>query len=274
MIMATEEELAFTREDFTSLMSYIKFSNGNRLRETDFVDKDKYTMWWLLDLELCDYAVVMVDGLRGSGKSLFGAWLADRNNKLFGKGVTTNCRLKDTFGEFDMIDEKIFIDEWVKLTELADREDANELIKNIAELTKYSMFFNRTITIDEARKWIWRRRPNARILKYIGELIDVCRHNHDVIVFSCANLENIADVHTVWDNRTHEINCSFNTTYKGYATYSIKHRNTGKVRWLHLSAVENAHLWESENLVGMSKPITKQQLNDAYRRMAMKNESN
>lgn len=270
MAMIKEEELAFERNDFTSMISWMKYRNGERLRDFDFTDKNKYTMWWLLDLELVDYAVVMVDGRKGSGKSLFGAWLADRNSKLFSKGVTTNCKLKDTFGQFNFIDEQLFINEWVKLTELADREDANELINNIIELTKYSMFYNRTIIIDEARKWIWKRRPNARILQYIGELIDISRHNHDVIVFSGANLERIADVQTVWENRTHEINCSFSTTYAGHATYSIKHINTGKIRWLHLSAPNNAHLWESENLIGMSKPITKKQLQDAYKSIRMK----
>lgn len=267
MVTTVKEELAFCRDDFTTYISWIKYCRGEKLREFDFVDKDKYTMWFLLELELVNFAVVMVDGLKGSGKSLFGAWVADRNNKLFGKGVTTNCKLKDTFGQFNLVDEKIFINEWIKLTELADRDDSNDLIRNIVELTKYSMFYNRTILIDEARKWIWKRRPHSRMLQYIGELIDVSRHNHDVILFSCANLEHIADVQTIWENRTHEVNCSFNTTYRGYATYSIKHRNTNKIRWLHLEASKYAALWESESLVGMSKPLSKKTLTDAFKQM-------
>lgn len=260
------EDLAFRREDFAYEISWKKYLNSEKLRDFDFISKDNYDRYWLMDIELVDYAVVIVSGLKGSGKSLIGTWLAKTNKDLFGKGATLNYRPKDAFGYYNYMTEQTFLDEWVKLTELADREDCNEIINNLAELTNKSQFYNRSIIIDEAKKWVWKRRSSSRMLGYVTELVDLSRHNHNVMLFMCPNAENIVDRITIWEGRTHEIYCSFNTSFQGFATYQIVHRNTGKVRWLHLSAEKYSDLWESNNLIAMSRPITKKMMNEAQAR--------
>lgn len=266
-------ELAFRREDFAYEISWQKFLHGERLRPLDFRDQQKYTMYFLLDLELVDYAVIVLGGLKGGGKSLFATWLAKQNKDLFGKGATMNYRLYDNFGEYNYINKQTFIDEWVKLTSLADREDTNSLIERLVELTKYSAFYNRTIVFDEAKKWVWKRRPMAKTLEYCSELVDIVRHNHNVMVFACPNAENIVDVETIWEGRTHEIHCGFNTTYLGCATYQIKHRNSGKIRTLHLPADKWGQYYETHNLIGMSIPITAKDVKDARKREEMTNQA-
>jgi len=261
-----QEELAFKRTDFAYEMSWERYLKGLKLKDFDFVDPDNYTRYFLMDIELVDYAVAIVSGLKGSGKSLMGTWLADTNKRLFGKGATLNYRPKEAFGAYNYMTEQTFLDEWVKLTELADREDSNEIINNLAALTSASQFYNRTIVIDEAKKWVWKRRSSSRMLGYVTELVDLTRHNHNVMLFACPNAENIVDRITIWEGRTHEIYCSFNTSFPGYATYQIVHRNTGKTRWLHLSAEKYSNLWESNNLIAMSRPITKKQMNEAQAR--------
>jgi hypothetical protein len=72
--------------------------------------------------------------------------------------------------------------------------------------------------------------------------------------------------YTVLNDRTHEVHCSFNTHYVGCATYAIKHINSGRVRWMHLPARKFGYLWNSWNLIGMSKPITSKQLKEAQKR--------
>lgn len=263
------EELAFTREDFAYEISWQKFLHGERLRPLDFKDEDKYTIYFLLELELVDYAVVIISGLKGSGKSLFDTWISYKLKQLFGKGATLSYRPKDSFGEYEYINEQLFIDEWVKLTELADREDSNSLIENLRELTRYSAFYNRAIAFDEARKWVWKRKPNAKLLGYIGELVDLVRHNHNVILFSCPSADKVVDEITIWDNRTHEIHCGFNTTYLGCASYQIRHRNSGKIRTLHLPANVWGQYFETHNIIGMSKPVTKKDIDDARKRHDM-----
>ena len=264
--IAERKGLLFDREDFAYEISWNKYLRGEKLRDFDFISKDNWIRHFLLDIELIDYAVVIVSGQKGSGKSLIGTWLAHTNKRLFGKGATLNYRPKEGFGNYDYMTEQSFLDEWVKLTELADREDSNEIINNLAELTKRSKFYNRTIMIDEAKKWVWKRRSSSRMLGYVTELVDLSRHNHNVMLFACPNAENIVDRITIWEGRTHEIYCSFNTSFQNHATYQIIHRNTGKVRWLHLSAENHSNLWESNNLIAMSRPITKKMMNEAQSR--------
>lgn len=263
MTMTQVKETYFKREDFAYEISWKKYLNGELLRELDFVNKELYTKWWLIDFNLVEYAVLVISGEKRSGKSLFMTWLAKRLRDYFGKGVTLNYRPKEAFGEYDYIVEQSFLEEWVKLTELADRKDTNLLVHHLEELTKLSKFYNRFIGIDEARKWVWKRRPSARILKYMGELIDLVGHNHLVVAFACPRAERVVDEITIWENRTHEVYCGFNTMYLNHATYNIKHKDTGRIRTLHLSAPDNANLWETHNIIAMSRPITKKQ-EDAY----------
>jgi hypothetical protein len=263
MIDTRVDNLTFKREDFAHEISWQKYLNKEFLRPLDFIDPENYTKHFLMDLELINYAVMVISGQKRSGKSLLLTWLAKKLRDYFGKGVTLNYRPKAAFGEYDYLTEQTFVDEWVKLTELADRKDANTLINRLSELTQYSKFFNRFIGIDEARKWVWKRKPTARILGYMGELIDLSGHNHLVIAFACPNAEKVVDEYTVWDNRTHEVYVGFNTVYWNHATYQIKHINSGKVRTLHLSAPDNAHLWETHNLISMSRPVTKHQMDEA-----------
>ncbi len=260
------EELAFNREDFAYPQSWERFLKGERMHEFDFKDKDNYIRYILIDIEWVDWAVVVVSGLKRAGKSLLGTWVAMNNKRLFGKGATLNYRPKEGFGGYNYINEQSFLDAWVKLTEMADREDANHIIDDLQQMTKDSEFYNHAVIIDECKKWVWKRKPNARILAYMAELVDIAAHNHNIMFFMCPNAENIVDVNTIWEGRTHEVYCSFGTKYPGYASYYIKNRNTGKERWLHLSAADNSHLWESWNLIAMSKPITKKQMNEALNR--------
>lgn len=281
MTTMVQDELLFSREAFASSISWLKYQNGHKLKPYDFIDKVDYTKYFLISLELNNWGVVIIDAPKGGGKSLFGTWLSYWNKKLFGKSATINFRPKNDpqmtddeneryhFGNYNFINQQIFVDEWVKLTELAEREDANEIINNISELTKFSIFYNSTIFFDEAKKWVWKRIPNARLLRFVAELVDVARHNHNVMLFACPDAEKIVDETTILEGRTHIVHCSFNTTYPKHATYSIQHRYSGRVEWLHLSAPAHSHLWESENLIGMSKPITKKQMDDAYKRLEL-----
>lgn len=261
-----EEELAFNKDDFAYAISWQKYLKGEKLQEFDFVEKDNYTRYLLLSLEMVDFALIVLDGLKGSGKTMFLTWLGHELKRLFDKPSTLNYRPKDAYGDFDYLTEQVFLDEWVKLTELADREDCNELVNDIARLTEYSSFYNRFIGIDEARKWASKYKNNSRLLGYIGELIDVSRHNHNVIAFSMPNAFDMLNKDTVLENRTHVISCGFNTTYYGHASYCIKHRNSGRTQWLHLPAKKLSHLWESWSLIAMSRPITKKQLEEAQAR--------
>jgi hypothetical protein len=267
MVIQTEkEQLAFSRDSFTHELSWKKFLDDKNLVKEDFIDKDDYARYYLLSLELVDYANVIITGQKGGGKSLWMTWLAHELSRLFDKPSTLNYRPKDGFGDYHYLTEQSFLDEWVKLTEVADRKDANEISKNLRELTKFSVFYNHTIGIDEARKWATKYRSNARILGYIGELVDLSRHNHNVILFAMPNAFNMLNRDTVLENRTHEVHCSFNTHYWGCATYAIKHINSGKTRWMHLSAKKFSHLWQSWNIIGMSRPITKKQMDEAQKR--------
>lgn len=263
----TEQEYYFKREDFAYPQSWDKYRKGLSLKPYDFVSPEKYMQHFLILFELVNYAVIVVSGQKRSGKSLLltkmGQWLRD----WFGKGVTMNFRPKDEFGEYDYLTEQTFIEEWVKLTELADRQDANQLINELTKLTQFSKFYNRFIAIDEARKWVWRRKPTARLLGYCGELVDLSGHNHLVIAFACPNAEMVVDEVTIWENRTHEVYVGFGTVYSGYATYTIKHRNSGRMGQFHINAAENAHLWETHNLISMSRPISRKQMEEALNKV-------
>jgi hypothetical protein len=266
----TEEEievkdLFFERNDFIYRESWIKYIRGAKLRKEEFKDEDKFWMYFLLRLDIVNYAVIIIDGLKRSGKSLFASWLAWQLRRLFGKNATLNYHPKEGFGKYHYINEELFIEEWVKLTKLADREDANQLIHDLTKMTALSPFYNATIVIDEAKKWAWKRKPNARLLGYLLELADLVGHNHNVMLFMCPNAEKVVDFN-IWDGRTHVIHPSFNTVYKNCATYSILNRNTKQVEWLHLPAPKYGFLWESENLIAMGRPLTKKQVNDALKR--------
>lgn len=266
LIEQTQEQSLFNREDFAFNISYEKFLKSEPLHEHDFASNDAWTRYFLLDLELVNWAVVIVSGKKRSGKSCLGTWLAYELKRLFDKGVTMNYHPKPAFGKYDYITELSFLEEWVKLTELADREDSLELINNLAALTEYSKFYNRTLVIDEAKKWVWRRKSNSRLVMSIGELTDLAGHNHNVMLFMCPDAEMVVDRVAIWEGRTHEVYCSFNTTYWGCASYMIRHVNTGKTRWMHLPVKKFAHLWESENIIAMSRPITKKQMDEAQAR--------
>jgi hypothetical protein len=256
----------FHRDMFTSDVAWYKFTNGKNLTESDFVDKDNYSRYFFLGLEIVDFANVIITGQKGGGKSLWMTWLAYELNRLFNKPATLNYHPKEGFGDYHYLTEQSFLDEWVKLTGEADRTDVNIKSTELERLTKFSVFYNHVIGIDEARKWATKYRSNGRILGYIGELVDTSRHNHNIILFAMPNAFNMLNRDTVLENRTHEVHCSFNTHYWGCATYAIKHINSGKTKWMHLSAKKFSHLWQSWNIIGMSRPITKKQMEDAQKR--------
>ena len=267
---------AFNKEWFNpanKYRSWQRFLEGKALRESDFLEKDNYTRYFLLNMELVDWATVVITGQKRSGKSLFMVWLASTLREMFSKGITLNFRpregnyeAKEGFGKYFYLTEQTLLDENVKITELAERKDANELTEQINYLTTLSSLYNHIIGLDEARKWLGKYKQNGRISQVLTELKDLAGHYHNIFLYSMPNALEELGRYTVLNDRTHEIHCSFNTHFVGCSTYAIKHINTGRVRWMHLPAKKFGYLWNSWNLIGMSKPITSKQLKEAHQK--------
>jgi hypothetical protein len=262
---------AFNKEWFSSERGWYRFTEGKALKESDFIDKDHYTRYFLLNLELVDWATVVITGQKRSGKSLFMVWLASTLREMFRKGVTFNFRpregdydRKEGFGEFFYLTEQSLLDEHVKVSQLADRQDAHDLTVQVEYLTSLSPLYNHVIGLDEARKWLGKYKQNGRIAQDLSELKDLAGHYHNIFLYSMPNALEELGKYTVLNDRTHEVHCSFNTHYVGCSTYAIKHINSGRVRWMHLPAKKFGYLWNSWNLIGMSKPITSKQLKEAH----------
>jgi len=129
-------------------------------------------------LETC----ALLTGKKGRGKTLSAIAIAWQLRELFGRHVVTvgsKAGLKPSFGPFTYLDEKMFLGELEKLTEVTRVSD-NELsaaIDNVLRSMGISVIGS-TMLFDEAYKLFDCRTPSDKVVRVFGHFISQQRHYH------------------------------------------------------------------------------------------------
>lgn len=131
-------------------------------------------------LFFADFAegVTVIEGRKGSGKTLFSVCIAYKLRELFGRPVICDFRPSDLFGPYSFLDEKLFVSELEKISDCAKYTPQNEVDLAV----KWSLEKNNvklqdsTIILDEAYRYFDARTPSDRLVRVFGYFISQSRH--------------------------------------------------------------------------------------------------
>ncbi len=125
---------------------------------------------------------VLLEGKKGKGKSLAITAIAWQLKDIFNKPVVIiGSKLgleRSVFGDFIEIDERAFIDELGKISEItrSTPEDTTKLAINETLQTMGVNILNATIVFDEAYKLFDSRNPQDKLVKLFGYFVAQSRH--------------------------------------------------------------------------------------------------
>lgn len=244
-------QVTFKKSDFTCDGAWEWLLAGKELDSDAFVREDDWYKYWLLAMKLtegtvCDY------GEERSGKSLWASWVAKHLKDLFGIPCTANFHLLEGFGEYEYLDlQSEFQGEMEQLGEIAKGADKMSDAE-VAKLCANSKIHRRCIIIDEAQEVVGKDR-RTNLSRALGMLNRLHGHLHNLIIYISQDQEDF-DRRMVWNRKTHEVICGFETMYEETCTYIVRHKK-GFSRMMHIKPANWAYLWNTHELRGLTTTV-------------------
>jgi hypothetical protein len=250
------EPTILTREDMTSNYSWWKLASKNssykwKLGAKDFVEHDTYIKYFLLSLGLLEHSVILIGGLRRSGKSMFMAWFTYQLVRLFGKNATLDWGPPEPkyFGRYRELYDQDYIDEIVdgfnRLTLIQKKEH-----RQLTQIEKESfILYNAVLGLDECDDSDRQTQNNltqlkARILRRAGHFAHICA------AMVMIDIDRFAPVLKSKTLVTHTVDCTWEGHYPGYSSILIhdeRPNGTGLYKYLWLKPEDWTHLWDSHS---------------------------
>lgn len=244
-------DVVFRKSDLTCDGAWEWLLAGKELEDDAFIREDEWYKYWLLAMKLTE-GTVCCYGEERSGKSLWSSFIAKHLRDLFGKSITANFHLKEGFGKYEYLDlQSEFQGEMEKLGELAkyaDKMGESEL----KEAVKSSKIHNKVILIDEAQEVVGKDR-RTNLSRGLGMMNRLFGHLHNLTIYMSQDMEDF-DKRMVWNRKTHEVICGFETMYEETCTYIVRYKK-GFSRMMHIQPANWAHLWDTHEIRGLSTSV-------------------
>ena len=188
--------------------------------------------------------VVSVTGEEGSGKSMFMAmvsyWMRRFFGESLGREVLSNIPLKEPFGPYKKINEKILARELGRVNLLADKAEWD--IKDIRRCALHRSVTN----IDEIHDWLYNRRGMSNTGIMLGKLVKLHRHFDICLMGGAPNPQELDE--KLWIKRiTHDVECARGTD--GKTSFArVYNRRLGKTtNYFTMNHAEWGQLFVSKN---------------------------
>ena len=241
-------QVVFKRSDFTCDGAWEWLLNGKELDEDAFIEEANWWRYWLLAMKLTE-GTVCCYGEERSGKSLWAVFIAKQVKELFNKKVTANTHLSAGFGAYEYLDPASdFQREMDNLHKLAENSEGMSEVE-IAKGLKDCKLHDRIIIIDEAQEVVGKDR-RTNLSRGLGMMNRLYGHLHNLTIYLSQDMEDF-DKRMVWNRKTHEVICGFETMYEETCTYIVRHKK-GFSRMMHVQPKNWKHLWDTHELRGLS----------------------
>lgn len=136
-------------------------------------------------------SVTLLEGKKGRGKTLAGVAIAKMLKEMF--DIQTVCigtsldLNKENFGKFTFLDEKEFVQDLEKITQVS-KTTQDEVIGNAIDSllkSKGISVTNSCLIFDEAYKMFDARTPSDKLVRVFGYFIAMSRHYKSTILILC-----------------------------------------------------------------------------------------
>ena len=120
----------------------------------------------------------LIEGRKGSGKSLFAVTLAYKLKELFGRPAIMDFHPRPAFGKYKFLDQAMFIDEIEKISTVAKKTKVKEVNEAVEfSLSKLGVDLSEsTMILDEAYRYFDCRTPSDKLVRIYGYFIAQSRH--------------------------------------------------------------------------------------------------
>lgn len=199
-------------------------------------------------------AITVVEGRKGTGKTLFAVALAWKLREIFNRQVILDFKAKKAFGAYTFLDEGKFIGEMEKFTKLA-RSTPQEEVDTAAEwsLRKQGIdLTEKTIVLDEAYRYFEARRPSDKFILAFGYFIAQSRHYKNSIILLAPRKRYID--YRVRDQVDISVKVAFNE-YTGVVFARCLDQRTGEVRRLKVYGPNYWDMYDSWSPVALRKKV-------------------
>ena len=257
------EPLIINRSDVVSKKAWynLTVNNSPYLGVEDFFDYELYTKYFYVTTGLLDYAMTIIYGDEGGGKSLVMNWLTFEFLRLFGKrcvlGFTPpNPSIWGDYYDFSEEDFRVKIQTEMNILESVERQAKREGKRLSKEAYKHLIIHNSTVALDESDS-IADKANQTNLTKFVGRVIRRRRHSDTCIFMAYVDLYDVP-LRLIGKRATHQIECAKDMNRKGWCVYTIlttKNRENAKAgtrKLLHLDPSALTWLWDSKQSVGIS----------------------
>ncbi len=129
----------------------------------------------------------LLEGVAGSGKSLAGVALMKMLKELCGMDIVvigSKMDLNEHFGNYTFLDEKEFIENLAKITEIGKSTSEQQLGNAVEMLLQQEgvSIMNTCLVFDEAYKLFDARTPSDKLVRVFGYFIAQSRHYKSTII--------------------------------------------------------------------------------------------
>ena len=205
---------------------------------------------FLTSMHLDGYGAVLIEGKPRTGKSMFLSHLAWIRRKFFGYPVVSNNPLKESFGEYELIDNDWLAEEIEKVNKLIEKEkeertNKKEHSKLLTEVGNREMtniweksgikLYKTTDLFDEIGQGTDRRRAMASFNIALGHLCTQFGHYQNLLCMVVHD-RNIMDTFRQEPYITHEVMCGYWRDFPrpynpaagdlGTSVYQVFHRHS------------------------------------------------
>jgi len=132
-------------------------------------------------------ALMVVEGKKGSGKTQLGVAILHKLKKYFKIPIVTDQKLKSAFGEYFYLNERDFIGEIEKVSEISRGTSQDDVDLAVGwSLKKQGVILEgAAILLDEAYKYFDCRTPSDKLVRVFGYFIAQMRHYHATVILCC-----------------------------------------------------------------------------------------
>lgn len=131
--------------------------------------------------------LIVIEGKKGSGKTLLSVALATKFKEYFDKNILMDFHATEEFGEYQYFDEKKFMEELQKVADIS-KNTVQEDIDLAVEwsLQKLGLDIEGAVLIlDEAYRYFDCRTPTDKLVRVFGYFVAQMRHYHLTLILLC-----------------------------------------------------------------------------------------
>jgi SpoVK/Ycf46/Vps4 family AAA+-type ATPase len=141
--------------------------------------------------------ITLFEGKKGRGKTLAAVAVAYQMKEFFDMPVTivgsSMDLVKETFGDYEFLDERDFINELDKMTKITKQTEDSEIGDAVEVLLERMgiKITNSLLVFDEAYKFFDSRSPSDKLVKVFGYFVAQSRHYKSTIILVSPNRDMI-----------------------------------------------------------------------------------